>query len=93
MLAVLSNLTIQMRLHIHRDLSEEFTSVEVTNCTVNPGTFVMKFYGAEASEFHAIGDLIRSGIGEAIKDKMCTLPPLVREFIQQKVKNKFNIFK
>jgi len=49
-----------MRVFIHRNLSEESTSVEVTNCTVNPGTFVMKFYGPEASEFYAIVDIIRS---------------------------------
>jgi hypothetical protein len=48
-----------MRVYIHRDLNEETTNVEVTNCTVNPGTFVMKFYGSEASEFYAIVDLIR----------------------------------
>jgi hypothetical protein len=57
----------------------------VTNCTVNPGSFVMKFYGSEASEFYAIGDLIRAGIGDAIRDKICTLPPLVREFVHHKV--------
>jgi len=92
--------TVQMRVFIHRNLSEESTSVEVTNCTVNPGTFVMKFYGPEASEFYAIVDIIRSvfnfpdfflllyfrdGIDGAIRDKICTLPPLMREFIYQKV--------
>ncbi|CAK5025379.1 unnamed protein product [Meloidogyne enterolobii] len=77
--------TVQMRVFIHRNLSEESTSVEVTNCTVNPGTFVMKFYGPEASEFYAIVDMIRDGIDGAIRDKICTLPPLMREFIYQKV--------
>uniref|UniRef100_A0A915NXZ5 Lipid-binding serum glycoprotein C-terminal domain-containing protein n=1 Tax=Meloidogyne floridensis TaxID=298350 RepID=A0A915NXZ5_9BILA len=77
--------TVQMRVFIHRNLSEESTSVEVTNCTVNPGTFVMKFYGPEASEFYAIVDIIRDGIDGAIRDKICTLPPLMREFIYQKI--------
>lgn len=85
MVANLFNLTVQMRVFIHRNLSEESTSVEVTNCTVNPGTFVMKFYGPEASEFYAIVDIIRDGIDGAIRDKICTLPPLMREFIYQKI--------
>lgn len=85
MMANLFNLTVQMRVYIHRNLSEESTSVEVTNCTVDPGSFVMKFYGPEASEFYAIVDLIRDGIDSAIRDKICTLPPLMREFIYQKI--------
>uniref|UniRef100_A0A1I8BKW8 Secreted protein n=1 Tax=Meloidogyne hapla TaxID=6305 RepID=A0A1I8BKW8_MELHA len=59
--------------------------IGVTNCTVDPGSFVMKFYGPEASEFYAIVDLIRDGIDSAIRDKICTLPPLMREFIYQKI--------
>lgn len=87
MMANLFNLTVQMRVYIHRDINEESTNVEVTNCTVNPGTFVMKFYGPDASEFYAIVDLIRAGIDAAIRDKICTLPPLMREFIYQKIQH------
>uniref|UniRef100_A0A914HKU8 BPI2 domain-containing protein n=1 Tax=Globodera rostochiensis TaxID=31243 RepID=A0A914HKU8_GLORO len=85
MLAILGNFTVNMRVNIYRNLNESATSVTVTECTVDPGNFIMKYFGPEASQFYAITDLISSGIDTAIRDKICILPPLIREFVQEKI--------
>jgi hypothetical protein len=45
----------------------------------------LKYFGPEASEFYSIGNLIQGGIDGAIRDKICMLPPLLTEFIQEQV--------
>lgn len=45
----------------------------------------MNYYGGDAGEFYTIGNLIHSGIDKAIRDKICILPPLVREFLREKI--------
>ncbi|KAL3101289.1 hypothetical protein niasHT_028045 [Heterodera trifolii] len=84
-LAIIGNFTVNMRVNIHRNLTASSTSVTVTECAVDPGNFVINFFGPEASQFYAISDLIRSGIDAAIRDKICILPPLIREFVHEKI--------
>ncbi|KAI1720637.1 nose resistant to fluoxetine protein 5 [Ditylenchus destructor] len=85
MLAIIKNLTINMRVAINRDLDEPFTNVTVIGCTVSPGSLQLQYFGKDASEFYAIGNLIQSEIDTAIRDKVCMLPPLVRDFLRQKI--------
>lgn len=52
---------------------------------VDPGSIKLNYYGGDAGEFYAIGNLIQDGIDQAIRDKICILPPLVRDFLREKV--------
>jgi hypothetical protein len=73
--------------------------LQVTQCSVDPGPIKLNYYGGEAGEFYAIGNLIQvhlkiailtlclqGGIDKAIKEKICILPPLLRDFIREKVR-------
>lgn len=59
--------------------------IQVTNCSVNPGLLSLQYYGADASEFYAIGNMIQDGIDTAIRDKICMLPLLIGDFVRAKV--------
>uniref|UniRef100_A0A915D748 Lipid-binding serum glycoprotein N-terminal domain-containing protein n=1 Tax=Ditylenchus dipsaci TaxID=166011 RepID=A0A915D748_9BILA len=85
MLAIVTNLTINMRVAIHRNLTEPFTQVTVNKCSVSPGSLNLQYFGADANEFYTIGNLIQTEIDNAIRDKICILPPLVRDFLRQKI--------
>jgi hypothetical protein len=84
-IAVSNDMTVKMRVAIQRELEDNLTSVNVTKCSVDPGPIKLNYYGGDASEFYAIGELITDGIDKAIRDKICILPPLVREFLREKV--------
>ncbi|CAD5224576.1 unnamed protein product [Bursaphelenchus okinawaensis] len=83
--ALSKNMTVSMRVAIRRNLNEDITNVTVSHCSVNPGALKLDYYGKDASEFYSIGNLIQNGIDSAIKDKICVLPPLVREFLREKI--------
>lgn len=52
---------------------------------MDPGPIKLNYYGGDAGEFYSIGNLIQTGIDKAIKDKICILPSLLREFLREKV--------
>ncbi|KAI6237298.1 hypothetical protein M3Y95_00250300 [Aphelenchoides besseyi] len=84
-IAVSNDITVNMRVNIDRRLDELSTTVNVTQCSVNRGLLKLNYYGGDASEFYTIGNLIQDGIDKAIRDKICILPPLVRDFIREKI--------
>ncbi|KAI6190157.1 hypothetical protein M3Y97_00086400 [Aphelenchoides bicaudatus] len=85
LVALSNNMTVTMRVAIQRQLSQNITKVNVTQCSVDPGPIKLNYYGGEAGEFYAIGNLIQSEIDKAIRDKLCILPSLLRDFISEKI--------
>lgn len=85
MVSIVRNLTIDMRVSISRNLNEDFTNVTVTRCSVNRSVLDIRYFGLEASEFYTLGDLIQGGIDGAIRDKICLLPPLLKEFVHEQI--------
>jgi hypothetical protein len=84
-IALSNDMHVNMRVAIHRRLNESSTNVTVSQCSVDPGSLKMNYYGADAGEFYTIGNMIKDGIEHAIRDKICMLPLLLREFIHEKI--------
>lgn len=84
MLANNVNLTLDMRVSIHRNLMESETMVEVEQCVANAGDLTMQYFGPEASEFYAISSLIKGQVQEVLKTKLCEVPTILSSFLKDK---------
>lgn len=84
MLANNLNLTLEMRVSIHRNLSEEETKVEVEKCEANPGELTIQYFGPEASEFYSISSMIKGHVQDALKGKLCQVPIILADFLKDK---------
>ncbi len=84
MLATNLNLTLEMRVSVHRNLSESRTVVEVQRCEANAGNLTMQYFGADANEFYSISNLIQGQVQAVIREKLCQVPLILSDFVRDR---------
>uniref|UniRef100_A0A914DNB3 Lipid-binding serum glycoprotein C-terminal domain-containing protein n=1 Tax=Acrobeloides nanus TaxID=290746 RepID=A0A914DNB3_9BILA len=85
--AVMQNLTIGMKVHIHRDMITHTTNVTVYECKVVTHVPIeFKFFGPTAAGMGMFEEKIGSAIQKGLSENVCLVPGLVKTFLEAKRK-------
>uniref|UniRef100_A0A914D6T3 Lipid-binding serum glycoprotein N-terminal domain-containing protein n=1 Tax=Acrobeloides nanus TaxID=290746 RepID=A0A914D6T3_9BILA len=80
--AVVQNLTIGMKVHIHRDMITDTNNVTVYECKVTHVPIELKFFGPETAGMELFEEMISSEIQDALSEQICLVPGLVKDFLE-----------